>query len=163
MARLVSVASLALFLLWLTPLLRPLPMVVLGSILIFAGANLVDVKAYRMLRRISRPACYIALLVTAGVLGSGVVPGILIGVMLSLVYVLGRRARPTDVVLQEVADTGSFHDLGAADASETVPGLIAYRFYALLCFANADHFIDTCVSEGALPLVTRSALPGRHD
>jgi hypothetical protein len=66
-------------------------------------------------------------------------------------------------VLQEVADTGSFHDLGAADASETVPGLIAYRSYAPLGFANADHFIDTCVSEGDLPLVARSALPGRHD
>src|SRR5215813_4756061 len=142
MASLVAVAALALFLLWLTPLLRPLPTVVLGSILIFAGVNLVDVQAYRRLRRISRPAFDIALLVTAGVLVSGVVPGILIGVMLSLVYLLGRLARPTDVVLQEVAGTGSFHDLGAADASETVPGLIAYRFYAPLFFANADHFIE---------------------
>ena len=142
MASLVSVASLALFLLFLTPLLRPLPMVVLGSILIFAGANLVDVNAYRMLRRISRPAFYIALLVTAGVLVSGVVAGILIGVMLSLVYLLGRLARPTDAVLQEVAGTGQFHDLREAGASETVPGLIAYRFYAPLFFANADHFIE---------------------
>jgi SulP family sulfate permease len=142
MASLVSAASLVLFLLFLTPLLRPLPTVALGSILIFAGANLVDVNAYRMLRRISRPAFYIALLVTSGVLISGVVPGILIGVTLSLVYVLGRLARPTDAVLKEVAGTGSFHDLGEADASETVPGLIAYRFYAPLFFANADHFIE---------------------
>src|SRR5215510_850541 len=142
MASLVSVASLALFLLWLTPLLRPLPTVVLGSILIFAGANLVDVPAYHMLRRISRPAFYIAMLVTAGVLISGVVPGILIGVVLSLVYLLGRLARPTDTVLLEVAGTGAFHDLGAADGAETVPGLIAYRFYAPLFFANADHFLE---------------------
>jgi SulP family sulfate permease len=44
------------------------------------------------------------------------------------------------VVLQEVENTGKFHDLGE-NASETVPGLIAYRFYAPLFFANADHFL----------------------
>jgi sulfate permease, SulP family len=142
MASLVSVASLALFLLFLTPLLGPLPTVALSSILIFAGANLVDLNAYRMLHHISRPAFYIALLVTVGVLISGVVPGILIGMVLSLVYVLGRLARPTDVVLKEVEGTGSFHDLGEAGAPETVPGLIAYRFYAPLFFANADHFVE---------------------
>jgi sulfate permease, SulP family len=96
MASLVAVASLALFLLWLTPLLRPLPTVVLGSILIFAGVNLVDVKAYRMLRRISHPAFYLALLVTAGVWVSGVVPGMLIGAMLSLATCsAGARDPPT--------------------------------------------------------------------
>jgi MFS superfamily sulfate permease-like transporter len=96
LARLVSVASLVLFLLFLTPLLRPLPMGALGSILIFAGVNLVDVKAYRMLRRISHPAFYLALLVTAGVWVSGVVPGMLIGAMLSLATCsAGARDPPT--------------------------------------------------------------------
>ena|SRR5215468_4959812 len=56
-----------------------------------------------------------------------------------------------------------FTILVAADASETEPSLIAYRFYTLLCFANADHVIDTYVSEGDAPLVTRSELPSRHD
>jgi len=142
MASLVAVAALVLFLLVLTPVLRPLPTVALSSILIFAGANLVEVGAYRMLRRISRPAYLIALLVTLGVLVSGVVPGILVGAVLSLVYLLGRLARPTDAVLQEVAGTGTFHDLGQALASETVPGLLAYRFYAPLFYANADHFVE---------------------
>src|SRR5262245_9755642 len=127
MASLVAVASLVLFLCFLTPLLRPLPTVALSAILIFAGANLVDVHAYHMLRRISRPAFYIALLVTAGVLISGVVPGILIGVVLSLVYLLGRLARPTDTVLLEVAGTGWFHDLGADAGYVRVAGLMEVR------------------------------------
>jgi SulP family sulfate permease len=142
MASLVAVASMALFLLFLTPLLRPLPTVALSAILIFAGANLVDVAAYQMLYRLSRPAFLVALLVTVGVLVSGMVPGILAGVVLSLVILLGRLARPTDVVLKEVESTGQFHDLGEAGASDTVPGLIAYRFYAPLFFANSDHFVE---------------------
>ena len=32
--------------------------------------------------------------------------------------------------------------VGDASATETVPGLIAYRFYAPLVFANADHFMQ---------------------
>jgi SulP family sulfate permease len=142
MASLVAVASLSLFLIFLTPVLRSLPTVALSAILIFAGVNLVDVGAYRVLRRLSRPAFAIALLVTAGVLVGGMVPGMLIGVMVSLIMLLGRLARPTDAVLLEVTGTGKFHDLGEADASETVPGLIAYRFYAPLFFANADHLVE---------------------
>jgi sulfate permease, SulP family len=49
-------------------------------------------------------------------------------------------ARPTDAVLREVPSTGAFHDTGDAPEAKTVPGLIAYRFYAPLFFANADYF-----------------------
>jgi SulP family sulfate permease len=156
MASLVAAAMLALFLLFFTPVLRLLPTVALGSILVFASAGLVEVKSYRMLRRISPRAYFVALLVTAGVLVVGVVPGILVGVMLSLVYLLGRLARPPDVVLKEVPGTGSFHDTGDEAATETVPGLIAYRFYAPLFFANAEHFV-----ERVRGLVTASPTPVR--
>jgi len=155
-ASLIAAASLALFLLFLTPMLRPLPLVALSAILIFAGVKLIDVSAYGMLRRISRPGFLIAVLVTAGVLVSGVVSGILIGVTMSLVLVLGRLARPTDAVLKEVPGTRQFHDLGEAGDVETVPGLIAYRFYAPLFFANADHFI-----ERARSLIAASSTPVR--
>jgi SulP family sulfate permease len=93
-ASLVAVASLTLFLLFFTPVLRALPTVALSAILIFSGVFLVDIGAYRSLRQISRPAFFIALLVTGGVLISGMVSGILIGVMISLLLLLGRLARP---------------------------------------------------------------------
>jgi SulP family sulfate permease len=140
MSSLLAAGALLLFLLFLTPLLRLLPAAALGAILVFAGAGLVEVREYARLYRISRRSCFVAVLVTASVLVVGVVPGILVGVMLSLVVLLAHLARPTDAVLQEVPGTGSFHDLGDAAATETVPGLVAYRFYAPLFFANADHF-----------------------
>jgi sulfate permease, SulP family len=95
-------------------------------------------------------------LVTAGVLVVGVIPGILIGVMLSLIVLLGRLARPADAVLQEVAGTGEFHDTGDEAGTHTVPGLVAYRFYAPLFFANADYFI-----ERVRGLVSASPVPVR--
>ena len=142
LASLVAAAALLPFLLLLTPVLRLLPMVALGAIVIFAGAQLIDLDQFARLYRISRLSFVNALLVTLGVLVIGVVPGIVVGVMLSLIVLLGRLARPPDAVLQQLPGTGSFHDLGDASATETVPGLIAYRFYAPLMFANADHFME---------------------
>jgi len=142
MACLVAAGALVLFLLFLTPLLKALPVVALAAILIFSGIHLVELAAYRSLFRISRLAGYLAVLVTFGVLVVGVIPGILIGVMLSLIALLGRLARPTDALLQEVPDTGKFHDVGESPEARTVPGLIAYRFYAPLFFANADYFVE---------------------
>ena len=142
LASLVAAAGLLPFLLFLTPVLRLLPTVALGAIVIFAGAQLVDLDQFARLYRISRLSFVNALLVTLGVLVIGVVPGIVVGVMLSLIVLLGRLARPVDAVLQRVPGTESFHDLGDSAATETVPGLIAYRFYAPLVFANADHFME---------------------
>jgi SulP family sulfate permease len=109
---------------------------------VFAGAQLVDLEEYARLYRVGRLGFVNALLVTLGVLVIGVVPGIVVGVMLSLIVLLGRLARPVDAVLQRVPGTASFHDLGDASATETVPGLIAYRFYAPIVFANADYFMQ---------------------
>src|SRR5262245_10815543 len=142
MSSLIAAAALLLFLLLFTPLLRLLPVPALGAILVSAGLQLVDIREYARLYRIARRSFFLAVLVTASVLAVGVVPGILVGVMLSLVILLGRLARPTDVVLQEVSPTGGFHDLGDSSATETVPGLIAYRFYAPLFYANADYFME---------------------
>jgi len=141
-ASVVAAAALVPFLLLLTPLLRLLPMVALGAIVIFAGAQLVGLDEHRRLYRVSPLGFANALLVTLGVLLVGVVPGIVVGIMVSLIMLLGRLARPVDAVLQRVPGTASFHDVGEGEATETVPGLIAYRFYAPLVFANADHFMQ---------------------
>ncbi|HZL98934.1 MAG TPA: sulfate permease [Planctomycetota bacterium] len=152
---LIASALLIAFLLALTPILEPLPTVALAAILVSAGIHLVEVHAYRRFFRISPGAGWLALIVALGVLIVGVIPGILVGVGLSLGYLLARLARPTDAVLQEVPGTGGFHDVGAGVQTHTVPGLIAYRFYAPLTFANAEHFarrIRSLVAESPQPV-----------
>ncbi|MBI1825108.1 MAG: SulP family inorganic anion transporter [Planctomycetes bacterium] len=138
---LVAAAALALFLLFLTPLLRQLPTVALAAILVFAGWHLIELREYRTLLKLTPLGFGLAIVVALGVLIIGVVPGIVLGVMISLVYLLARLARPPDAVLREIPGTGSFHDLGDAAEAQTVPGLIAYRFYSPLFFANTEHFV----------------------
>lgn len=66
------------------------------------------------------------------------VPGIILGMLLSLIGVLVEISRPQDAVLRRVAGDGKFHDMGQQSTEgETVPGLLVYRLYAPLIFANA--------------------------
>jgi sulfate permease, SulP family len=79
-----------------------------------------------------------------GVLCVGVLAGILVAVMLSLIYVLYRVARPHDALLDDVDAAGGTIYRGVADKETafTEPGLVVYRFDAPLVFANAAYFTE---------------------
>jgi SulP family sulfate permease len=124
----------------LTPCLAHLPSVSLAAILMFGGWNLVEFKAMRRIYRYYPGAAAIAALTTLGVLAAGVVAGILLGVILSLLTLIDRISHPPDAVLREVPGHG-FHDVGQT-AGQTLPGLLAYRFYAPLLFSNCGYFSE---------------------
>jgi SulP family sulfate permease len=132
---------LALFLIFLTPLIAQLPKVTLAAGLIFAGFGLVEFGVIARIYRFYPRSAVVAGLTTLSVLIAGVVPGIIFGVALSLLGLISRISHPPDAVLSEVDGKG-FHDLGGIPGTQTVPGLIAYRFYSPLLFPNASHFID---------------------
>jgi SulP family sulfate permease len=137
----VAAITLALFLMFLTPLIAQLPQVALAAVLIFAGFGLVEFNVMARIYRYYPRSAVIAALTTLSVLIAGVVPGIIFGVALSLLGLISRISHPPDAVLSEVSG-GGFHDLGAAPGTQTIPGLVAYRFYAPLLFPNASHFVE---------------------
>ena len=136
----VAAGALALFLSFLTPLIAHLPVVALAVVLIYGGSTLVEFDVMRRIYAHYPRSAAVAGLTTLGVLVAGVVPGILIGVGLSLLGLINRISHPPDAVLREVPGHG-FHDLGAAALGAARPGLLVYRFYAPLLFSNAGHFV----------------------
>lgn len=139
-ASLVAALTLILFLLFLTPLIARLPTVALAALLIYGGFRLVEFDVMVRIYRFYPQSAMLAALTTLGVLAVGVVPGILVGVAFSLLALITRISNPPDAVLREVPG-GGFHDLGDATDGQTIPGLIAYRFYAPLLFSNCGHFV----------------------
>jgi len=132
------------FLLFLTPLLAPLPTVALGAIIIVASIGLIDIPAFRYLRTVRRTEFWLAVVTVFGVLTVGVLQGILVAVVLSLVNVIYHISRPHDALLDDVDANGGTVYRGIAD-KETVmtePGLIVYRFDAPLVFPNAAYFTE---------------------
>jgi len=140
-ASLVAAMTLILFLLFLTPLIAPLPTVALAALLISGALTLVEFDVMARIYRFYPRSAMLAALTTLGVLAVGVVPGILVGVALSLLALISRISNPPDAILQAVPG-GGFHDLGDAPQGQTIPGLIAYRFYAPLLFSNCGHFVQ---------------------
>ncbi len=132
------------FLLFLTPLLAPLPTVALGAIIIVASIGLIDIPAFRYLRTVRRTEFWLAVVTAFGVLTVGVLQGILVAVVLSLVNVIYHISRPHDALLDDVDASGGTVYRGVADKETalTEPGLIVYRFDAPLVFPNAAYFTE---------------------
>jgi SulP family sulfate permease len=78
------------------------------------------------------------------VLTVGVLAGILVAVMVSLITILYRISRPHDALLDNVDAAGGTVYRGVADKETalTEPGLIVYRFDAPLVFPNAAFFTE---------------------
>jgi SulP family sulfate permease len=140
-ASLVAAVTLGLFLLFLTPLIARLPQVALAAVLSYGGFTLVEFDVMKRIYRFYPRSAALAAVTTLGVLAVGVVPGILIGVALSLLGLINRISHPPDAVLRAVPGNG-FHDLGDTKLGQMVPGLVVYRFYAPLLFSNCGHFAD---------------------
>jgi MFS superfamily sulfate permease-like transporter len=102
-------------LLFLTPLLAPLPTVALGAIIIVASSGLIDLPAFRFLRQVRSAEFWLAVVTALGVLTVGVLQGILVAVVLSLVNVLYHIARPHDALLDELDAAGGTVYRGIAD------------------------------------------------
>ncbi|MCC8432654.1 SulP family inorganic anion transporter [Reyranella aquatilis] len=127
--------------LWLADLLYHLPTAALGGILIASAWGLCDVDEFRRLWRFRRSDFAAALLTMAGVAALGVMEGILVGVVFSLVLLLRALAFPSDAVLGRTPD-GGWHDVAHRPDATPVPGLLVYRFSAPLFFANCELFRD---------------------
>ena len=132
------------FLLFLTPLLAPLPTVTLGAIIIVASLGLIDLAAFRFLRQVRHAEFRLAVVTTLGVLIFGILQGIFMAVILSLINVIFHISRPHDALLDGVDATGGTVYRGVSDneTALTEPGLIVYRFDAPLVFANAAFFTE---------------------
>ncbi len=154
-AQLMMAAGLVLVLFFLTGLIALLPKVALGAILIVTAVGMLEWASLVRLYKIDRFECLVAVLVTLTILIAGVVPGVIFGLLLSLTAVLVGVSRPDDAVLRRLVSDGKFHDCLPDDDSEAVPGLLVYRLYAPLIFANARFVMNrirTLVAESDPPV-----------
>lgn len=127
--------------LFLTDVLYHLPSAALGGILIAAAWNLCDFGEFRRIWRFRGAGLVGALLTLAGVVGIGVIEGIAIGVVHSLVVLMQTLTFPSDTTLGQSPD-GKLHDVTEWTDAQPVPGVLIYRFAAPLFFANCGLFRD---------------------
>ena len=128
-------------LVFLAPLFSELPKAVLGAIIIDAVVfGMVDLKEFARLRRVSRFDFWIALAAVIGVLSAGVLFGIVIGIALSLAWLIYVSTRPAMPLLGREPGTQVFRDVDLNPADDTFPGIAVVRLDGGLFFATAEAF-----------------------
>jgi sulfate permease, SulP family len=140
LAGVLAAVTLGLILVFLTNPLSRFPTAALGGALIAVVLPLLDAAELRHLYYLRRREFAIALVTLLGVLTVGLLPGLGIAVMLSLILLLARAARPHDAVLGKIPGLDGYHDIGDYPESEQAPGLLIYRFDGPLYFVNASYF-----------------------
>jgi anti-anti-sigma factor len=126
-------------LLFLTGLLRNLPMVVLAAIVLVAVRGLIDLSALRHLWRVSRFEFSIAMVALVGVLLLGILKGVLLAVVVSLLMLLAVAARPHVAFLGRIPGTRRYSDVERHPDNEVIPGVLIFRVESAILYFNAEH------------------------
>jgi SulP family sulfate permease len=124
----------------LAPIMALLPNALLGAVVIASAISLFDLGGLVRIWRVRPVEGVLAVVTFAGVLAFGILPGVLVAVALAVADLVRRAARPHDAVLGRLRGKPGYQDIEHRPESETLPGLIIYRFDAPLFFANARFF-----------------------
>jgi high affinity sulfate transporter 1 len=119
--------------------LSALPQPVLAAIVLVAVVGLISVSALKHLWRSDRREFAIAMVAMAGVLTQGLLRGVMIGAIISLVLLIRRAAMPPVDVLGRIPGTNRFSDCERHQKNETVPGVLILRPGASLIYFNMEH------------------------
>ncbi len=143
LASLTSGVMVLLTLLVLAPLFSNLPKPVLAALIIEAVVmGMMDVPEMRRLARVQRFDFWIAIAAIIGTLLVGVLAGVLIGIGLSLIWLISVATRPRMPLLGREPGTQAFRELDEHPGDERFPGVVILRLDGGLSFATSDALED---------------------
>jgi SulP family sulfate permease len=134
--------ALALCLLFLTGLLANLPKAVLAAIVLTAVYGLIDFPAMLRMWR-SRMDFFAAAIALGAVLLLGILQGILLAALASVLMLLARASTPHVAFLGRIPGTNSYSDLARHPENEPLPHALAFRPEASLLYVNADAVLQS--------------------
>jgi SulP family sulfate permease len=139
LASLTSGVIVLLTLLVLAPLFSDLPKAVLGALIIEAVVmGMMDLPEMRRLARVQRLDFWIAVAAIAATLLVGVLAGVMVGIGLSLIWLISVATRPPMPLLGREAGTQVFRELEEHPEDERFPGVVVLRLDGGLFFATSD-------------------------
>ena len=143
LASMTSGLTVLLTLLILAPLFSDLPKAVLAAVIIEAVVmGMMNVAEMRRMARVQRFDCWIAITAILATLVFGVLAGVMIGIALSLLWLIAVTTRPNLALLGREPGTRVYRDISNHPADEQPPGIAVVRLDGDLFFATADALED---------------------
>jgi anti-anti-sigma factor len=130
---------LALILYFLTGSFKNLPYVILAVIVIDAVIGLINVKEMKHLFRVSRTEFWVSMLTIVAVIIFGVLKGIIIAVIFSIITLLRKSASPHMAVLGKIPGTKLFSDMLRHPDNKPVEGVLILRPETSILYYNVNH------------------------
>ena len=142
MSSVVNAVLVVLTLLFLAPFFESLPETTLAAVVIHALWDSADPRKLASVWTVTRQEFALAVAVLVAVLALGTLPGVILGVIISLGILVYRVSFPQTTELRRDRATGRFESRTVHPGAEQVPGVVVYRFESPLIYANATAFAD---------------------
>ena len=132
--------------LFFSRLLSALPQPVLAAVVLVAVAGLLNLSALKELWRDDRSEFVVAIAALGGVLTSGLLRGVMIGVAISLVQLVRVSSRPHVALLGRIPGTRRFSDCDRHADNELIPRVMIFRPESALIYFNVDNVCDAILN-----------------
>jgi len=157
MSLVVASAGIGVVLLFLTRLMNNLPEPVLAAVVLIAVGGLIRPRELWHLYRVSRMEFRVAMVATVGVLAFGILKGVLLAAIFSILLLLKRASHPRIALLGKLPGTYGFADSSRYPESEAIPRVLVLRVESGLFYFNAQNVknevLDRVRRHGAVELV----------
>jgi SulP family sulfate permease len=128
----------------LTPLFTNLPEAVLAALIIHAVSHLMKVAEMRRFHALVPREFWLGMITLLGVITLDVLPGLIIGVVASILLLVYRASKPTFSVMgSDPRLPGAYEDVQRHPGTSQIPGVLIVRPDAPLFYANAQALRDT--------------------
>ena len=138
----ISGAMLALVVIFFAGLFSKLPEPILAAVVLVAVRGLFKISALRRLFRLRPAEFWTAIAAMAGVLVLGVLDGVIIGALMSLLLVIARASESRVSLLAKVPGQPQFTSLRENPENLLIPGLLIVRVEEGIYYANAESIRD---------------------
>ncbi len=139
LALVLASVTIAFCLLFLTGLLKNLPNVILASVVLVAIRGLVDVKEFVHLWKFHRLDFLIAIVAFTGVIVFGILEGVLIAAVMTLVLLIKSVSSPYVAFLGRIPGTNRYSDMVRHPDNQEIPGMLLFRVESSVLYFNAEN------------------------
>ncbi|MCX6329790.1 MAG: sulfate permease [Bacteroidia bacterium] len=126
-------------LLFLAGLLFNLPKVILASIVFVAVIKLINIKEFQRMWKVNKFDFIIAMLAGVSVLAFGILQGVMIGALASLILIIKFVSSPHVAILGRIPGTERYTDIKRHPDNQVTPGILLFRVESPLVYFNVNY------------------------
>jgi sulfate permease, SulP family len=142
MSLIICSVTLGVILLYFTHLLQNLPEVILAVIVIHAVSGLIKIKELKRIRQLNRVEFTVAMIAVGGVLVFGILKGVMISVIMSLILLIRRTSSPEVAALGRIGNTDHYSDTERHPDNIHTPGVVIVRIESAILYFNAENILE---------------------